>query len=232
MKTKKIDLQGLFNQEWRTYLVFVIKAIKQIGADKLSLVAILPLLEAIAARAAEAMEFIRKSEFTRRCDELDEKRDRLIAPINNFVRSFLQDADPAMRDAATDLMIVIDHYAGMAEENRDQESQRIINFVSELRSNHAPKITALEGLERRLLQLEEANNEYIKLQDDRTFADAEKTDIRMSDVRREGDKYLRVVWNLVDALLLTAPTADLETFAAQLNVENQNVRSKLAARKS
>jgi hypothetical protein len=231
MKTPRFNLHYLFNQEWVTYLTFFIKTIKKTGAEKLSLLALLPLLEKVAALTEGAMDIIRKSEFTRLCDEYDEKRDRLIPPINNFIRSFLQDEDPEMRNAATNLMIVVEHYVGMAQENRDQESQRIINFLGELRTNHAPKIALLEGLERRLKQLEDANNEYIALQDDRTFSEAEKSSIRMSEVRKDGDKYIRAVWDLTDILLLSAPTADLETFAAQIGEENKNIKAKLAARK-
>ncbi len=231
MTLTRFRLQSLFGEEWLTYETFVIKSIKQIGAEKLNLATLLPPLEANAVLASEAMEIIRKSEFTRHCDELDEKRDRLIGSTNNFVRSFLYEEDAALRDAAENLMIVIDHYAGMASENRDQESSRIINFVNELTENHAAQVAKLEGLEGRLSRLSAANAEYIKLQDDRTFSEAEKSAVRMVDVRREGDKFIHAIWNLTDVLLLSAPTPDIERFAAQLNVENQKERTKLAARK-
>ncbi len=231
MKTIRFELHSLLGEEWATYLTFLIKAIGQTGAEKLNLTPLFPLLEANAALAAKAMEVIRKSEYTRHCDEADEKRDRLIGSVNNYVRSFLYEEDPALRDAANSLMIVIDHYVGMANENRDQESSRIINFVNELTENHAAQIEQLEGLERRLSQLSQANAEYIRLQDERTFTDAEKGTVRMADVRRAGDRLIRSVWNLTDVMLLAAPTADIELFSAQLNTRNQNERTKLATRR-
>ena len=231
MKTIRFDLHGLFNDEWATYEAFLIKIIKQIEAKTINLITLLQLLEANAALASEAMEIIRKSEFTRPCNELDKKRDHIIVSINHFVRSFLYEEEDALRNAAGSLMIVINHYAGMARENRDQQSNRIISFVDELTQNYADQVEILGDLERRLNQLSTANEQYIKLHDERVFAQAEKSTVRMLDVRREGDKIIRSIWDLTDVLLFTAPVPDVERFAAQLNVENQNIRKKLAARK-
>lgn len=231
MKCIRFELHGLYNEEWATYENFLMKAIGQIGAPKLSLIPMLSMLEANATAAADAMEIIRKSEFTRRCDEVDKKRDHIITGINSFVRSFLYDDDPALRDAAADLMIVIDHYAGMAAENRDQESNSIISFLTELKKKYSVQAGKLAGLDRRITALAAVNADYILLQDQRTFAEAGKTAVRMVDVRREGDKVIRAVWDLTDILLFTAATPEVEQFAAQLNVENQNQRTKLAARK-
>jgi len=230
MKIVRFDPNRLFNQEWSTYLSFLVKAIQQTGAEKLNLLPLLALLETISAQADEALEFIRKSEYTRLCDEADEKRDRIIAAVYNLVRSFLHDEDTDMREAANTLMVVLDHYRGMANEGRNQQSGRVIDFVQELQDNHAERIGKLEGLERRIHQLSAANDAYIRLQDDRTFATAEKTQLRMVAVRREGNRIIRSLWDMTDIMQLTASTPDIETFAAQLNVANQNERTRIAAR--
>ena len=230
MKTLRFNQHLLFNQEWSVYVNFLVKTIKQLGADKLNLVPLLVLLENICAQADEALELIRKSEYTRLCDEADEKRDRIIAAVYNLVRSFLYDEDADMRDAANMLMVVLDHYRGMANEGRDQQSGRVYDFVQELRDNHAERLSKLEGLERRINQLSDANDAYIRLQDDRTYSAAEKTQLRMVVIRREGNRIIRAVWDMTDIMLLTASTPDVEKFAAQLNVANQNERTRIAAR--
>ncbi len=230
MKITRFDMTRLFNEEWSSYENFLIKVIKQ-DDNRQQFAPLLPRLEANAASAGQAMEIIAKSAFTRRCDELDEKRDRLIGSVNSYVRSFLYDEEAVVSEAALDLMIVIDHYAGMAKENRDQQSSRIINFVDEMTVNNAEKVAKLEGLARRLKQLSAANEEYIKLQDERTFSEAGQTDLRMINVRKEGDAIIRTVWGLIDVLLFTAPTPEIEHFASLLNAENLRVRDKLAARK-
>ncbi len=231
MKLTRFNLQKLFNEEWAAYEKFLIRTIKQIDAEKISLATLYPLLVANAEQADTALEIISKSEFTRLCDELDEKRDHLIGGINYFIRSYLYDEEVALRDAANRLMIVVDHYAGMANENRDQESNRIGNFIDELHDNCSDQIEKLADLERRLAQLQKANEQYISLQDKRTFSEAEKTTLRMVDVRKAGDTLIRSVWDLMDILLLTASTPAIERFAALLNVENQNVSTKIATRK-
>ncbi len=233
MRITRFNPHFLYNQEWATYENFLIKAIKQIGADKLHLAIFLAMLESNAKDAAEALELIAKSEFTSQCNELDTKRDRLIAAVNNFVRSFLHDDDDEVKEAAHSIMVVIDHYSGMANEGNDQESNRIISFVGELKNNHAAQISKLEGLVRRLDQLSAANADYIKLQDDRTFSTAEQTNIRMVNVRKAGDTAIRAIWDTMDLALLAPATTtpDIEKFVAQLNAENQNERTKLAARK-
>ena len=230
MKTIRFDPNLLFNQEWSVYVNFLVKAIKQIGAEKLNLVPLFALLESIMEQADEALEFIRKSEYTRLCDDADEKRDRIIAAVYNLVRSFLHDEDIEMREAANALMVVLDHYRGMANAGRNQQSGRVFDFVQELQNNHVERIAKLSGLERRINQLSVANDEYIRLQDDRTFSAAEKTQLRMVAVRREGNRIIRAVWDMIDIMLLAASSTDVETFAAQLNVANQNERARIAAR--
>jgi hypothetical protein len=233
MKLTKFDVGSLYNEEWSAYQAFLLQAIGQVGADALSLTALLPLLEANAALAGQAMEFIRKSEYTRLCDEADAKRDRLIAAVNSTVRSFLYEDDMSLRDAANSLMLVVEHYSGMANENRDQETARITNFLAELRERHAEQIARLDGLTRRLDQLQAANAEYARLQTDRTFANAaaEQTAVRMTDVRREGNRLISATWDLTNVLLLSAATPAVERFAALLNEENGRVRARLTARR-
>ncbi len=231
MKVTRFSLNYLFNEEWAAYEKFLIKIIKQIEEEKTSISTLYPLLEVNATQADMALEIIRKSELTRLCDELDEKRDRLIRGIYYFVHSYIYDEETAQSDAANRLMIVLDHYRGMANENRDQESNRIDNFMQELRDNCSEQIKKIVDMERRLTQLQKANIQYIEMQDKRTFAEAEKTTLRMVDVRKEGDTLIRSLWDLTDILLLTTPTPAVKRFAEQLNVENQNIHTKLAARK-
>ncbi len=163
---------------------------------------------------------------------MDKKRDRIIVSINHYIRSFRYDEDDNLRNAANSLMIVVNHYAGMARENRDQQSGRICSFINELTQNYAEQVEVLGDLQRRITQLETANTQYINLQDERTFAQAQKSPVRMLSIRRDGDRLFRSIWDLTDVLLFTSPLPDIEHFSALLNVENQNIRSKLAARKS
>jgi hypothetical protein len=231
METKRFSLKSLFNEEWAAYLNFLIRLITQIGAEKIHLTLLLPILEKSAARAAEAMEIIRKSDYTRLCDDADSKRDLLIGSSNNYVRAFLYEEDPAVSAAAQNLMTVIDHYAGMANENREQESNRIISFLNEMTVTRADQTAKIPGLAERLERLAEANQEYIRLQDTRISDTADRTSLRMVDVRHEGDKCIRAIWELMDVLLTSASTPDIEYFVTQMNLANQSEHSKLAMRK-
>jgi hypothetical protein len=233
MKLTRFNLSHLYNEEWFTYVNFLTGIINQLGDNKAAFGGLLSMLEKSAAAASEAMEIIRTSEYTRLCDEMDEKRDHLIVGINHLVRSFIYDEDSALREAAHNIMTVINHYRGMANEDRDQESGRIINFVSELNENQADRVAKLADLKRRLTQLSDANKKYIELQDSRTFSDAEQTSVRMVNVRREGDTAIRSVWNLTELMPAIAPVPipEIEQFAARLDTENRNERDKLATRK-
>ena len=52
----------------------------------------------------------------------------------------------------------------------------------------------------------------------------------MVAVRRDGNRVIRSVWDMTDIMQLTASTPDVEKFVAQINVANQNERTRIAAR--
>jgi hypothetical protein len=231
MKTLRFTLHNLWNEEFLNYLRFLIRLITGIGAEKLGFVPLLAMLEKNADAADSVIEIIGTQEHTRRCNEVDEKRDRLIGSTNSFVRSFLYDEDDTIRAAAESIMLVIDHYAGMAEANRDQESNMIVQFVGELTDNYGAQVAKIEGLAGRIEKLSAANSEYISLHDERNLAIAAQGTLRMVNVRRDGEKAIRSLWDLTDISLLSNATPEMQDFVAQLNTENQAQRTKLNIRK-
>jgi hypothetical protein len=233
----RFRLGHLYNAEWLYYLNFVVSGIKEGPADQVGLSGLLPLLEDVALQAAQAIEVIRGSQLTQNLDDLDANRDRCIAGVNSYLRFCELSENAELARAARLLLRVADHYAGMADENREQESIRITSFVAELtKPEHTPALTLLDGQDLRLSELlrvlTQANDEYIALQNTRTSAEAQRPTLRMAEVRRQGDPLLRTVLDLTDAQQRANPSPAIQQLAAKLNAQNQLERTKLATRKT
>ncbi len=229
MKLTRTNLGNLTNGAWVTYLTFVVKLIKQNEAVKTALALLLALLEKNLADAEASLEVMRGSQLSRDINEADALRDRMIGGLNNYVRSFLYDADPAKARAAENLIRVINHYSGIAEAPQDQESAMIIDLIRELDTNHQADMEAI-ALANRKDQLQQANSRFIELLDSRTIETGNRTPLRMVDVRREGSRLIRMLYTQVEMLLLTSPTEAVAQFAAELNAENSRVNANLNRR--
>ncbi len=226
MKITKIRLEYLQNEEWYTYETFLIKLIKKTGSVAVALAALLALLEQNNVDANAALEIIRKSRLTEDIEQADLLRDRLIGALNNYVRSYLHDIDPAKQRAARNLMIVIDHYKNMASAPQDQESGMIVNFVKELEEKCADDMAAI-SLEERKDQLKTVNQQFITLQNQRSIDTGDQTTLRMVGIRRDGNELIRYIYSQTEILLKSAATPELTQFANELDAENRRVNGNL-----
>ncbi|MDR1679283.1 MAG: DUF6261 family protein [Prevotellaceae bacterium] len=225
-KIEKVHLEILQNGAWVTYLTFIVKLIKENETVKTLLAPLLALLEKTLKDAEESLEEMRSSQWSRGINEADTQRDRMVGGLNNYVRSFLYDIDPAKQRAAESLMKVIDHYGEMAKAPQDQETALINDFLKELNDNHQADIEAI-GLSDRCEQLQAANARFVQLLDSRTVEAGNKNPLRMVDIRREGNRLIRMLYTQIELLQLTASTEALSSFAGELNAENARVNDNL-----
>ncbi len=225
-KIEKVHLEHLQNGAWVTYLTFIVKLIKGNEAVKTVLAPLLALLEKILKDAEESLEEMRGSRLSSEINEADTQRDRMIGGLNNYVRAFLYDIDSAKQRAAENLMKVINHYGEIAKAPQDQETALINDFLKELNDNHEADTKTL-GLADRCEQLQAANARFVELLDSRTIESGTKNPLRMIDIRREGNRLIRMLCTQLELLQLTASTEALSTFVGELNAENTRVNTNL-----
>ncbi len=215
-KIEKLHLEHLQNGAWVTYLTFIVKLIKGNEAMKTSLAPMLGLLEKSLKDAEDSLEEMRGSQWSSQVNEADTQRDRMIGGLNSYVRSFLYDIDPAKQRAAENLKKVIDHYGEMAKAPQDQETALINDFLKELKDNHLEDTKTL-GLSDRCEQLQAANARFVQVLDSRTIESGTKNPLRMIDIRREGNRLIRMLYTQLELLQLTASTEALSTFISEMN---------------
>ncbi len=225
-KVAKLHLEILQNGAWVTYLTFIVKLIKGNETVKPSLAPLLGLLEKSLKDAEDSLEEMRGSQWSSQVNEADTQRDRLIGGLNNYVRSFLYDIDPEKQRAAENLKKVIDHYGEMAKAPQDQETALINDFLKELKDNHLEDTKTLD-LSGRCEQLQAANARFVQVLDSRTVESGNKTSLRMIDIRRDGNRLIRMLYTQIELLHLTAPSAGLSSFTNELNAENIRVSQNL-----
>ena len=225
-KVAKLHLEILQNGAWVTYLTFIVKLIKGNEAMKTSLAPMLGLLEKSLKDAEDSLEEMRGSQWSSQVNEADTQRDRLIGGLNNYVRSFLYDIDPEKQRAAENLKKVIDHYGDMAKAPQDQETALINDFLKELKDNHLEDTKTL-GLADRCEQLQAANARFVQVLDSRTIESGTKNPLRMIDIRREGNRLIRMLYTQLELLQLTASTEALSTFISEMNAESVRVNTNL-----
>jgi hypothetical protein len=226
MKLTRVTLGNATNGTWYAYLTFIIKLIKQNESVKTLLAALLTMLEKIHSDASGSLEVMRASQLSRDIEDADMLRDRMVGGLNNYVRSFAFDIDPAKRRAAENILLVIDHYGAIAQASQDDESTMIISFVKELETTCVADMEVI-ALEERKEQLVQANTRFIDLRDQRTIEIGSKPTLRMVDVRREGNRVIRMLYSHIEMLLISAPTEVLTQFAGELNAESQRINANM-----
>jgi hypothetical protein len=221
MKLIRTKLEKLQNAAWYIYLTFVIKLISQKESIKTLFAPQLALLEKVHADAGVALEFIRKNQWSKEVDDADTLRDRYWGGLKNFLRAFQYDPDAATQHAAERLMSIVEHYGDVANAPQDQESGLIIDSIKEL--NNYPEDIETLNLGKRIEQLQEANERFMEVVDRRTLEIGNRTPLRMVDIRRDGDKIIRLIYAQLEVWLQSEPSADITQFASELTAENVRV---------
>ena len=230
MKTNKIALASLHNEEHFQFQTEFKDSVTKAGAETLQISDAFAIFLLIYAQELEALQVIRKSSTTEQLANADTDRDVIFRGLVDAIKSALNHFDAEKRAAAARLIIVFEQYGNIARKSYDDETAAITKLVGESRNSYAADVEIL-GITDWFSELDARNQAFDGLMKNRYSEDAEKTGLRMKQVRKEVDAAYRTIANRLDALMLINGTNGFETFVNELNSRVDKYNNILAQRK-
>jgi hypothetical protein len=175
----------------------------------------------------QALDYIGKSELTKKIIEQDRKRDNIYRGFVDSLKGAAKHFDLSHRDAANLLLNIFDHYGNIARKTLDDETAAINDLARELEQPKLTQAIALLGMNAWLNKLVEENNAFEELMKERYSETASKTSFRMRAVRVETDKYYHAIISQIENQCL----ADIEineNFIKELNAVIERFKRILA----
>jgi hypothetical protein len=180
----------------------------------------LPLVDAyrIAIEQEEIMyKWVRKSEFTAKKAEADHARDQAVRGIEAIVRAGMKHFDPATRDHARRLNLLLETYGNLTRADYDGETAAIDSLLTRLQSPaYYPAVLALE-LTPWLGELHARNELFKSYVDDVAREQVEKPDVTPRAAREATDEALRKITDHVTALIVLNGPASYVDFVEEFN---------------
>ena len=230
MKCKRFRIVHLRNEEWFQFFTEFKSLVEQYHPGTLNIEALFAVFVTLYIDADNALEIIRKSATTEQLAEADRSRDIVFRGFSDAVKSASSHFDPAKREAARRLQIVIDHYGNVARQSYDTETASIYNFVQEMNGTHAAEVATL-GLEDWIRQLDADNQAFDALNQTRYTEKEGMPDLRMNDIRKKIDRNYRDMLDRIDASILLNGETQYAAFVNALNLRIEHYDNIIAIRK-
>ena len=178
---------------------------------------------------AGALDQIQKSSFTDPIFAADNKRDNTNSGLRNTVKGLTTHFLPEKREAANRIQIVLDHYANLNDKTYNEQTAAIKTLIATLNSNYAGDVATL-ALGEWLTELQANNNDFEELMGGRYSEEAEKTGLKMRQVRLDVDKAYRKIITRMEALVELNGPEDYTPFISELNVRIERYNNIVAQR--
>jgi hypothetical protein len=233
-KTKKIYLHSLRNEEWFNFFTEFKAIVEKFSPEKLKIEKPFALFGSLYILVDGIIERIRKNKMTAHIFELDKQRDTTFRGLVHTIDSYTYHFDITKQKAAKNLSTVLSHYGNLADKPYNEETSGIYNFLQELRTNYGDEIDILE-LAPWLDDLEQKNSEFGKAILDRNQDEANKSELRLIDVRKDIDQCYTDIMERIEASALLEEDENqknfYETFLKELNTNIKRYMDIIAQRK-
>ncbi|HEY4785917.1 MAG TPA: DUF6261 family protein [Bacteroidales bacterium] len=229
MKTTKIDLQHLRNEEHYQFHSEFNDSVILLGADKLDISEPYQAYTPFYNQEQKALLLVRGSVFTKQIEDADKDRDDIYGGFADAIKSALKHFNLEKRAAANRIQNLLDTYGDVPRKSYDQETADITKLTGELSSTYKTDITTL-ALTDWVTELGTRNTAFDTLKKSRTTEGANKTDLRMVNVRKDIDKAYHTITDRLDALMLLNGTAKYEAFVRELNTRVERYNNTIAIR--
>ena len=206
------------NDEHFQYMTEVKDAIKQFGgADKLLIKTVYDKFIPLYNQEDEALKKIMKSAITDEIEEADFYRDQIFRGLTHASLAALYHYKPDVQDAAKKLKIVFDTYGNLVPKPLNEETSAIYNLLQDLFMKYKEE-SMKAGIMDWMYELQAANNNFDNLVKKRYKESAEKTDLILTEVRKQVDAEYRNIINIVNVQAMIADDKTLFTdFIKYLN---------------
>jgi hypothetical protein len=216
MKTSKINLTSLQNDEHVNFNTEFVADIKKIGAENLE---DRNLVESFIGKVeAETLinKTLIKSLITSQLATLDHELDHAYRGTLNLVVSNINHFNPQKALAADAVKLVFDRLGDVPHMGYSKEVTEVNKLVTTLNSQYAAQVTLL-GLDEWITQLDSKCKTFVALMDQRTSDETAKPELNMRSARHETDNLYNQITAIFDAHLLIGNNPNIQKLIASHN---------------
>jgi hypothetical protein len=230
MKTNRLDLQHLRNEEHCQFHTEAMQLVESLGAQTLNIEVDFADYVKMNADELETLQQIHKSALSDQICDADKQRDIIFRGLTDAVKSAKNHFTPAWQQAAGKIAIVLNQYGNVARKSYNDETAAITKLLKELTENYSTE-SELIGLTDWIAELANRNNAFDTLQKTRYSEDAERTTLRMKQVRTDIDNLFRKILIRIDALIIVNGSTTYEPFVREINARIDKYATSIAIRK-
>lgn len=178
-----------------------------------------------------ALVAITKSAATDELEIADKNRDFTFRGFSDKVTNSLNHFNLAVREAAKRVKVILDGYGNLAPKPNDEESALITGLLADLRAKLPADLATLEIVDW-MAELERLNKVFIALEAGRNSEEANRSELRMKQVRAQVDASYRKITKRINALIEVNGEADYTEFVKELNARIGRAQDAIAQSKA
>ena len=217
MKIVRINLKSLRNEAHYQFLAAVTALIVKFPFIASKLGDLFRLLQSLFAKEDEVVDYIRKSDYSAKIAEADERLDKAVTGFSETVRGALHHFRLEVADAALSLKNLLKPYGDIIHKNYDEELAAVTNLLQDLEGAYATSVALISGLSEWVTEIKAASENVTTLLALRNTEKAGKPQERMVNVRREIDPVYRDIVAKIEAFTLVESEAEYVPFIRELN---------------
>lgn len=179
----------------------------------------------------EAYKAITKSATTEAIANANHDRDITFRSTTDIARTALNHYDANAHNAAKKVNVIFDQYGDLASKPYDEETGGIENVVKDLRTKTGRDIVII-GLVPWVDMLESQNITFKALEATRNSEEANRSELRMKQVRLEIDAAYRKITKRINALIEVNGEAPYAGFVKELNARIGRAQDAIAQSKA
>jgi signal transduction histidine kinase len=179
----------------------------------------------------EALDVIRKSEYSTEILAQDSRRGHVYRGFVDGVKSSLNHFETEKQNAAKKVMSIIEHYGNITKKPLDQETAALDDMLRELASGNYPELINILGLANWLTQIAVENERFKVLMLARYEEISKRTTLKMTVARAEVDKTFRDMCSQTEAFAVINGIAAYEPMIRELNAVLDRYKNILAQEK-
>lgn len=227
MEIEKLSLHNLRNASHYQFQSDFSALVGQYSPQILGILAEYAEYQPLLENEAVALNVITKSATTEQIEAADQERDTIFRGMVDSVRSKLNHFNANVREAARKVSVIIDGYGNLVSKPYDEESGLITSLISDLRTKTGVEIDVI-GLVDWNTELERLNNHFIGLEATRNNEVANRSELKMKEVRTEVDAAYQKIVKRINALIIVNGESDYSEFVNMLNTRIERAATAIA----
>ncbi|MFA5045071.1 MAG: DUF6261 family protein [Paludibacter sp.] len=178
-----------------------------------------------------ALVAVTKSATTDDLEIADKNRDFTFRGFSDKVTNSLNHFNSEVREAAKRMKVILDTYGNLAPKPNDEESGLISGLLADLRAKVPAEIVTLAVADW-MAELERLNNVFIALEAGRNSEEANRSELRMKQVRLEVDAAYNKIVKRINALIIVNGETGYTEFVKVLNARIGRAKDAIAQSKA